>query len=282
MTSASILVGGIMSQRRPQPIGSSSEPPDSSRSPSMTPSFSQWLSETSSVAQSFSGMTLSPSPPLYVTTSSSEWSTRSSSSTPTHLSVPHPLTVARPFDSGVTVPFNVLHLPREILQHIFSFLSRRDLLQATFVNKWCSQNGNPILYQHLDLSSDDPHVCLTLDILMNPPTLSKGIVHARLTTRAPSRPRNPDSGTPWIQPDFFQLSTNLRSLHLRGCPFLNLQQWQTFGQTLQRFCINLVDIHFEHMADDLLVGEFPLSGLTRLSWHPESGTSHVRSPYFIS
>lgn len=239
----------------------------------MSPNRSQHPpSRAPHIVQSLSDMNLSASSLLSLSSESRTGSVSMSSSR----SISYGTSSA--VDDGVAATSTTSHLPAELLQHIFSSLPRQTLLQVMFVNKWYFENGNMVLYQHVDIANDDPYIGLTLDILEGSSTLAKGIVRARLTTRTSFGPSNARSGARWIQPNFFRHSANLRSLHLRGCPFSDSRQWQNFTETLRRVCVNLVDIHLEHMAQGIPARDLPMSGLTRFSWHPESSTLHVKSP----
>lgn len=161
----------------------------------------------------------------------------------------------------------LVHLPIELLEETFTYLTRQDLQSLIFVCSVCADVGRLLLYQSINLSSDQPHIQHTLNLIGREPTVAVRISKAVLRTVPPQR------DLPWIRPDFFLHSVNLRSLELRGFPFFHPEDQGIFNTTLQKHCPKLVSFTYRPGAVKFPDSGFELSGLKCITWQSSLGSS---------
>ena len=150
-------------------------------------------------------------------------------------------------------------VPPEILIAIFSLLPPRDLPSVIRLAKNFLGIGQSLLYQSVDLRSDDPHIQYTVLLLQQDSELRKNIKHATLTTRQSHTPQ-------WIPANFLDGWNSLRSLKVIGVPFRTQEDQQNFRGTLMRSCTSLANFVYEPGVDAFPGPNFEISGLERLSW----------------
>ncbi|KAH9474364.1 hypothetical protein JR316_0012822 [Psilocybe cubensis] len=129
-------------------------------------------------------------------------------------------------------------LAPELLANIFSSLPRRDLAHVVRVCKSFNLSGCLLLYQHIDLRSNDLYLEYTLDFLRGHESIDQKIVSAVLTTMPPTLIQT-QQVYQWIAPDIAKRWINLRSLELRGYPFSNGPGSDRFVYTLHSCCHQL-------------------------------------------
>ncbi|KAF8965733.1 hypothetical protein BDZ97DRAFT_1918020 [Flammula alnicola] len=162
-------------------------------------------------------------------------------------------------------------LPAEVLQESFSYLTRQELLNAIPVCRSFATSGRLFLYQSIDLRSDDPHVDCTISLLRSHRKITVRILHATLTTRPPVGAR------PWINPDFFVHSVNLKSLELRGFPYPLQNDQDIFNRTLRVGCPKLESFTYRPGVVTFPESGFGLAGLKCVSWQSELATIELRT-----
>ncbi|KAF9483264.1 hypothetical protein BDN70DRAFT_990451 [Pholiota conissans] len=164
----------------------------------------------------------------------------------------------------------LFRLPTELLEEAFSYLSRQELQSLIFVCKRCADVGRPLLYQYISLESGQENVQHTLNLLYREPTIAIKISDAVLTTEPPI------GDVPWILPDFFSYSVNLRSLELRGFPFSQPHDQGIFNKTLQTKCPKLVKFSYYPGAVRFPESGFELSGLRCITWQSSLATIDLK------
>ena len=117
----------------------------------------------------------------------------------------------RPINTGAMCGF-----PLEIFVSIFSLLPPRDLPSVIRLSTDFLRVGRYLLYQSVNLKSDNRHIKSTVLLLQQDVDLCKNIKHAALTTT-----RQP-STTSWIPANFLSGWNDLRSLKMVGVPFHTL------------------------------------------------------------
>ncbi|KDR70747.1 hypothetical protein GALMADRAFT_159850 [Galerina marginata CBS 339.88] len=160
-------------------------------------------------------------------------------------------------------------LATEMLENVFSYLSRRDLTSVTRVCGSFAFCGRLLLYRSVEFCSADPHIGLTLKLLRENCKMGVKILSAILTTH---RPAVGEGSRPWIEPDFLVHWKRLHSLELRGFPFSSPHDVQLFTSTLRRSCPKLEHFTFQPQFGFLPSEGFELSKLKAVKWKSELAT----------
>ena len=163
-----------------------------------------------------------------------------------------------------------VELPTEVLENVFSYVSRHQLTHVVRVCKSFALSGRLLLYRDVELCSDDPHIDATLQLLRGERTLGVKVIRASLTTR---RPLGGVRDAPWIEPTFMVHWTRLRILELRGFPFDSPSDVKHFLSTLRTSCKRLQEFTFRPVSGSLPSQGFELKGLEKVSWQSELGLS---------
>lgn len=158
-----------------------------------------------------------------------------------------------------------ISLPNEILEECFRRLGSQDLLNVIFVCRIFADVGRHLLYRTISLRSDQRHVQHTISLLARDHTVAVKISNAILTTVPPFE------DVPWILPDFFKESVNLRFLELRGFPFSRREDQGVFNSVLRTRCTKLSS--FVYRPGVLLFpgSGFELTGLKCVTWQSSLG-----------
>ena len=155
--------------------------------------------------------------------------------------------------------------PLEIIFFIFSLLPSRDLPSVIRLSKDFVDFGRSLLYQSVDLRSDDLNIQSTVILLQRNTELCKNIKRATLITRhariVPS----------WIPANILNGWNNLRSLNLVGLPFHSIEDQEIFRSSLVRLCLSgiLSNLTYQPGANAFPGYDFGIPGLKRLSWKTE-------------
>ncbi|KJA21343.1 hypothetical protein HYPSUDRAFT_42211 [Hypholoma sublateritium FD-334 SS-4] len=161
---------------------------------------------------------------------------------------------------SVSPPFVLL--PAELLEECFRPLTFQDTRSVVFVCRVFADVGRLLLYRKIVLRSDQRHVEHTISLLIRDPTLAVKITHATLITVPPL----PLEGSPWIRPDFFAHSVNLRSLELQGFPFSRPDDQGIFNTVLRTRCLKLARFTYRPGVVRFPDSGFELAGLKCVTW----------------
>ncbi|KDR70740.1 hypothetical protein GALMADRAFT_882531 [Galerina marginata CBS 339.88] len=164
-------------------------------------------------------------------------------------------------------------LATEILENVFSYLSRRDLTSMARVCWLFARCSRLLLYQSVEFCSADPHVGHTLRLLRGNYVMGVKILSVIVTTR---RPAVGEGSQPWIVPDFFACCTRLQSLELRGFPFSSPRDIQLFTSTLRHSCPMLENFSYQPQFGSLPGEGFELYKLKGVKW--KSGFATIDMP----
>lgn len=167
----------------------------------------------------------------------------------------------RPINTGAMCGF-----PLEIFVSIFSLLPPRDLPSVIRLSTDFLRVGRYLLYQSVNLKSDNRHIKSTVLLLQQDVDLCKNIKHAALTTT-----RQP-STTSWIPANFLSGWNDLRSLKMVGVPFHTLDDQEIFRDSLMRSCTLLTHLTYQPGVDSFPGPDFGIPGLKRLSWKTEQAS----------
>lgn len=152
----------------------------------------------------------------------------------------------------------------EVLQEIFSYLTRSELTRVCLVNHSILSASRTFLYRSIDLSSDDTYISWTLNLLSVDWDLGSKIQSARLQTV----PRPHLMNETWINPNIFENWTGLKTLRLVGCPFLGASMHQ-FRDVLRENCRLLAEIAFQPNAD------MEIAGIMGVQWGGQSSKQRL-------
>lgn len=167
----------------------------------------------------------------------------------------------------MSIPPPFVLLPAELLQECFRPLTFRDIRSVVFVCRMFADVGRLFLYRKIILRSDQRHIKHTISLLVRDPTLAVKITHATLITVPPRE------ASPWIQPDFFTHSVNLRALELQGFPFFRPEDQGIFNTVLRTRCLKLARFIYRPGVVRFPDSGFELAGLKCVTWQSSLGAS---------
>lgn len=158
-------------------------------------------------------------------------------------------------------------LPAELLEECFRYLLFQDIRNVVQVCRVFADVARLLLYRKIVLKSDQQYIKHTISLLMRDPTIAVKITHATLITVPPF------DIEPWIQPDFFTHSVNLRALELQGFPFSRPDDQGIFNRVLRTRCLKLSRFTFRPGAVKFPDSGFELAGLKCVTWQSSLGAS---------
>ena len=166
---------------------------------------------------------------------------------------------------SISPPF--ISLPAELLEECFRYLIFQDIRSVVQVCRVFTDVGRLLLYRKIIFKSDQQHIKHTISLLIRDPTIAVKITHATLITVPPF------DIEPWIQPDFFEHSVNLRALELQGFPFSRPDDQGIFNTVLRTQCLKLSRFTFRPGAVRFPDSGFELAGLKCVTWQSSLGAS---------